>query len=533
MFVIGMPVSAQDPYEGTTLVSPTNSNNTILINMSGTTIKTWHGASAPGMVAYLMSDNSIIRPCQDQGGVFFGGGAGGRIQRISSSDAVVWDYYCSTSTYQQHHDIQPMPNGNILMICWETKSRTEAQAMGRVTITSAMWPTMIVEVQPSGSSGGTIVWQWHMWDHLIQDADSSKPNYGVVADHPELLDINAGALAGGGGDWEHMNSIDYNPALDQIVMSSHNLHEIYIIDHSTTTAEAAGHTGGNCGKGGDLLYRWGNPQIYDRGTSTDRHLYVVHGVNWIDEGLPGAGNLLLLNNGDRSGSTNDYSSAEEIVPPLQPDGNYTIAAGAAYGPSAPVWSYSDPGTFYSQHLGGCYRLPNGNTLITEGTSGYVFEVSSSGDVEWDYDTSELARVERYWTATTPTATSTPTPTRTPSYTPTAAPTSTPTRTPTPTTPPTSTQTPTRTPTRTPTQTPTGPTSTPGECEQDGDVSQDGTLTATDAQLAFLIVLGTYSPTAEQLCAADCNDDGSVTASDAQSIFLAVLGTGSCADSIAQ
>lgn len=414
VFGLVLPIAAaQDAFDGTTLISPNNSSNTIMVDMSGSTIKTWHGASNPGMVAYLMSDGSIIRPCQDLSGSFHGGGAGGRIQRINANDSVVWDYYCSTSTYQQHHDIQPMPNGNILMVCWESKSRAEAQAMGRVTITSSMWPTMIQEVQPSGSGSGTIVWEWHMWDHLIQDVDSVKPNYGVVADHPELLDINAGALAGGGGDWEHINSIDYNPNLDQIVLSSHNLHEIYIIDHSTTTAEAASHAGGNCGKGGDLLYRWGNPQIYDRGTATDRHLYVVHGVNWIDDGLPGAGNLLLLNNGDRSGTANDYSSAEEIVPPLLPDGNYEIAAGNAYGPDAPEWSYSDPGTFYASHLGGCYRLPNGNTLITEGTRRHVLEVSVSGTIEWEYtSTGELARVERYWSGGTPTPTPTPVKTQT-------------------------------------------------------------------------------------------------------------------------
>ena len=60
--------------------------------------------------------------------------------------------------------------------------------------------------------------------------------------------------------------------LDQIVLSNHNLSEIWIIDHSTTTLEAASHSGGNSGKGGDLLYRWGNPQAYDQGTGADQLL---------------------------------------------------------------------------------------------------------------------------------------------------------------------------------------------------------------------------------------------------------------------
>ena len=114
---------------------------------------------------------------------------------------------------------------------------------------------------------------------MIQDFDSSKDNFGVVADNPELMDINAisggggpgpgPGPGGGGGDWFHVNGINYNAELDQIVFTSRFASEFYIIDHSTTTAEAAGHTGGNSGMGGDFIYRWGNPSNYGTpGTQT-------------------------------------------------------------------------------------------------------------------------------------------------------------------------------------------------------------------------------------------------------------------------
>src|SRR5690606_34374153 len=107
-------------------------------------------------------------------------------------------------------------------------------------------------------------------------------NYGNPIDHPELLDINLGDSLpplisvdsmnilkslgrarrnelpeNRGSDLYHINSIKYNSELDQIAFSSPSLNEIFIIDHSTTTQESAGHRGGRWGKGGDFLYRWG------------------------------------------------------------------------------------------------------------------------------------------------------------------------------------------------------------------------------------------------------------------------------------
>ncbi len=97
-------------------------------------------------------------------------------------------------------------------------------------------------------------------------------------------------------------------------------------------------------------------------------------------------------------------------------------------------------------------------------------------------------------------------------------------TPTPTTPPD--------PTPTPTPDPSDPTPTPDpDCLRHGDVNMDGVLTAADAQMCFLIVIGVITPTYEEECAADCNNDGVITAADAQQIFLAALGLDECYDDI--
>ena len=259
-----------------------------------------HPGEEPGF------ENSLLYyPCRVNNPSMSAGGVGGKVEIYNWEGDKLWEFELSDNTYQHHHDIQMLPNGNVLILVWEKKTISEAYSMGRNDIESwtfpEMWSTAILELNPEN---GLIDWEWHLWDHLVQDISPSfGATYGQIEGHPELFNINCGPVgssAGGpqspNGDWMHMNSIDYNPHLDQIVLSSRLQSEFYIIDHSTTTEEASGHTGGNSGMGGDYLYRWGNPQAYGRGTEADKQLDDQHSVNWIPEGYPGEGNLILFNN---------------------------------------------------------------------------------------------------------------------------------------------------------------------------------------------------------------------------------------------
>jgi hypothetical protein len=320
-----------------------------------------------------------------------GASLGGRIQLIDKNNTILWDYLFSDDLNQQHHDICPMPNGNVLLVAWEKKSQAEAASLGRL-FPEIMWPTQIIEVRQNGPTTGEIIWEWHFWDHLIQDVDPTLPNYGVVADHPERVDINT-ANTTNGGDWIHVNGIDYNPELDQIIFSSNRLDEIFIIDHSTTIEEAKGSTGGNSGMGGDFLYRWGNARNFDRGTPTDQILYNVHGVNWIDPGLPGEGNILLYNNGTNQGR----SELIEFTPPLLSDGTYELNDDLIFNPAEGdyEWFYTS-NDFYSARLSGVYRLPNGNTMGSVGGSGEIREVAVDGTTAWSFQTgASLMKANRY------------------------------------------------------------------------------------------------------------------------------------------
>src|SRR5262249_24899934 len=225
-----------------------------------------------------------------------------------------------------------------------------------------------IEVQPVGKSGGKVVWEWHAWDHLIQDHDKSKKHFGDVGKHPERIDLNFGegtiaamvakpeeldklraiGYIGAAGrkpgriqpDWLHINAVAYNPELDQIVLSVHEFSEVWVIDHGTTTSEAATGKGGKAGRGGDLPYRSGNPRAYGAGKLKPQQLAAQHTAHGTQRGLPGEGALIIFNNGMRR-IGGAHSTVDEIAPPLD-KGRYVYTAGKPYGPDAPAWSYSAP-----------------------------------------------------------------------------------------------------------------------------------------------------------------------------------------------
>jgi len=375
-------LSAQGaPAPGMRLYGESASQQAHLVDTSGAIVHTWNSSFQPGLGVYLMDDGSLLRAIRVPSSITTSGRGGG-IQRMAFDGTLLWDYRYDGPGFLSHHDIEPLPNGNVLLIAWEDKSIAEAVAAGRnpALISSSVFrPDHIVEVMPTGPTSGAIVWKWHVWDHLIQDFDSSRANFGVVGDHPELIDINYPPTATSTDDWNHLNGIDYDPIRDWIVVSAPRQDEIWIIDHSTTMAEAAGHTGGNHGKGGDLLYRWGNPAAYRAGTQVHQTLNAQHNPRFIPPGYPGGGNVTVFSNLHAPNS----SAAFEIQLPLDASGQFVLDPNGRYGPVGPIWSYTAPGMF-SQIVSSVQRLPNGNTLICSGAQSWLFEVTPAGQVVWQH-----------------------------------------------------------------------------------------------------------------------------------------------------
>lgn len=381
-------------YQGYTLFTGKHHGLTLLMDNQGREVHRWTSAYEPGQSVYLLDDGDLLRCALLKGQYSIGGGEGGRFELYGWDGDTIWQFDYASNNHMSHHDVAPLPSlpdgrHRFLALAVERKTKAECAAAGFDTtkfLESYISPEYVVEFVQNGKNGYTIAWEWHVWDHLIQDEYPTKANYGIPAQHPERIDVNSGTGGQFPSFWNHANSIRYNAKYDQIAISNRGSSEFWILDHGTTTAEAATVSGGARGKGGGLLYRWGNPAAYASGTPANRRLYQQHDAQWIEDGAPGAGNFLIYNNGcDRPGDK--FSSVEEVDIPQDTNGNFpTLATGSAFGPAEATWHYQAPipTDFYSAEVSGVQRLPNGNTLVCEGIPGHFFELTPQGEIVWDY-----------------------------------------------------------------------------------------------------------------------------------------------------
>lgn len=374
--------------DGYVLFMPNSYTKTYLIDKCGRKINEWPATYRPGNSVYLLEDGTLLRTGNVMNPAFSAGGSGGYIEKVSWTGQIIWSYEVSDANRLQHHDVYPMPNGNVLVLLFEKKTLAEAFDAGLDSIFQGteFFTEKIIELQPIGLDSAITVWEWSVWDHLIQQHNASKSNFGVVQSHPELVHINYNITStNSNADWIHLNAVTYHPALDQIMLCSRFFSEFWIIDHSTTTATAAGHVGGTYGKGGDLLYRWGNPRTYQRGTTADQKLYGPHSAHWIPDSLKDGGAVMVFNNGTGRPGGN-YSTVEVIHLPQDSTGFYSQDTLNAFGPLVANWTYTDPvpSSLFSMNISNAQRLPDGHTLICEGSSGSFIEIDSIGNKVWNY-----------------------------------------------------------------------------------------------------------------------------------------------------
>ncbi|MEM9920943.1 MAG: aryl-sulfate sulfotransferase [Bacteroidota bacterium] len=364
--------------------------NTYIIDNCGEIVHTWPNISNFDLHAKLLPNGNLVYISNN------------RVVERDWSGQVVNAVQIQSNDYMLKYEVILLPNQNYLCVARKLLNRIDFDEIG-YNIPNAQ-PTYMDAVVELNRNTGDIEWLWLLSDHVIQQRDPDAPNYGILSENPQLINMDAVAIF----DWNFgesfmINGMDYNPELDQIALSVRKISEIVIIDHSTSTKQAAGHTGGRYGKGGDVLYRWGNPQNYGRGTAEDRELFFQHNPNWILEG-PHKGKIICYNNGLNRPNVSfqdRYSSVPIITPPVDADGNYILEQGKAFGPVQSDFQFDRNATntyFYSGYTSAARALENGNFFITEGVNGRLIEINSRGETVWEYiipDAQYIFRAEKY------------------------------------------------------------------------------------------------------------------------------------------
>ena len=217
---------------------------------------------------------------------------------------------------------------------------------------------------------GEILWEWVASDHIDE--------FGFAPDAREAIKAApaGGRGRGGGFDWLHINSATYlgpNRWFDEgdqrfapnnVIISSRQASFLAII-----------------GRDGKVVWQLGPDFSKSRELRAIGQIIGQHHAHIIPKGLPGAGNLMVFDNGGSSG----YGFAN----PIAPNGTGAFARATSrvleINPVtlAVVWSYA-ANRFFSTNISGAQRLPNGNTLITAGAGGRMFEVTNQGNIVWEY-----------------------------------------------------------------------------------------------------------------------------------------------------
>ena len=339
--------------DGYTLVSPMIGTSTYLLDMEGNIVHEWKTAGRPGLYAELLPNGHLLRGLRYDNKVPFGGMTG-CLQEIDWDGKVVWEHKIYDDKHLSHHAFDRMPNGNTLIVAWEHKTYDEAIAKGRKPGTlpkpgtdtghkpnyDGLWADYIVEVDPHGNE----VWSWHAWDHIGTGKDQFDINYRLRIKNYY-----------GDSDWMHINSVRYNPETNQVLISSRNFSEVFIVNHD---------------KSGKVVWRFGNPSNHGEGPlpgfcdDGSQILFGNHDATWLENGKIG-----LFDNGW-----------------LRPQGNRSRALVVDIKASSIEWEYvaKNPNSFSSAYQGSTQHLPNGNVLITSTATGHIFEVTKDKEVVWEY-----------------------------------------------------------------------------------------------------------------------------------------------------
>ena len=334
------------------------SNYSFILNKSGERLWGWEFNESLGNDLKILPSAHVLGMFNyAESPIKFGGGYAGLTQIIDFNDAITWEFQYASKNFLSHHESVFLPNGDLLMLSWERVSERESRMHG-VNMEGDIFPEKIIQIDTATKE---IVWQWRSWDHIVQDHDETKLSYGDVLKNKERININYALRKN--GDIMHANGIFYDAARDVIFVSVNHYSEVWVIDHQYNVVETSGELG-------DLIFRLGNPRAYND-TVAPVFLDRTHTPNLVPLGYPGAGNLLLFNNGLKAKKSVVYEFDIPEMLTIQDIDKADL-----------IWSFSDENLSYGR-ISGAYRLSNGNTLICEGDYGF-WEITIQKEIVWQY-----------------------------------------------------------------------------------------------------------------------------------------------------
>ena len=306
-----------------------------LIDMNGNVVHRW-------MVAPAFNKRSRLLP----NGHLVYAGPNRTVFEYDWDGNIVWTHEGTGSV----NDLRVLPNGNKLLLAHEPIPDQFQQQVRDVDMSPRWAPRLrgseehqlgadIYEVDTAGD----VVWEWHAHNHL---------------------DLNLFSPATPEGDWLHVNSIQplpentwydagdarFRPGNILVLVNARNVDMMYVVDKETKAVV------------------WEGTHTYKGGMAH------AHEPEMIEKGLPGAGNILLFDNGlfPRHRTHSGQSFLMEVDPVTH----------------EVVWKYETEGyanmKFFSKTMGSQKRLPNGNTFVAEDNTGRLFQITPDGEIVWEY-----------------------------------------------------------------------------------------------------------------------------------------------------
>jgi outer membrane protein assembly factor BamB len=372
-------------WSGYTVFLAPDTDGAIVIDMNGRLVKQWKGlsgtAGGPARVlpgGHLIASSGSGAPHQEALALVQLDWNGKEVWRFDRSEQVRSRSGETIWSARQHHDWQrpglaagyfapgsapSITSGNTLLLTH--KNVTKAEVSDR-----RLEDDRLIEV----SWEGKVLWEWLASDHAgelgLSDAARDVIRRGLgfnqARDSFDWLHINAAAYVGP-NRWFDAGDRRFSP--DHIIISSREANIIAIV-----------------ARDGRIVWRMGPDYTESDALRRVGQVIGQHNPHIIPVGLPGAGNLLVFDNGGAAG----YGFAN----PVSPDGRNSLGRGSSrvleVNPVTfeKVWEYSVAGAesfrFFSHYVSGAQRLPNGNTMITEGADGRIFEVTTGGEIVWEY-----------------------------------------------------------------------------------------------------------------------------------------------------